>query len=144
MEELLQDRIARSGVASAASLLGTWHRFQREAFGDASLASDTLPVIVRSIVTIGIFKRGGYRSFANYISAIKAEHIEAGYNWTQLLAHTSGWVRRIRETLQAPTATAAGGTKRTSAAGAPRTAGYDIPPSRGGGQHGIGISLVVR
>ena len=95
MEELLQDRIAKSGIASAASLLSTCHRFHQEAFGSCIPTIDTLPVTVKSMVTIGaIFKRGGYRSFANYISAIKAEHIEAGFDCTQLLAHTSGWVTR--------------------------------------------------
>ena len=93
MEELLQDRIAKPGIASAGSLLSTWHRFHQEAFGCCIPTVDTLPVTVRSMVTIGaIFRRGGYRSFANYSSAIKAEHIEAGFVWTQLLAHTSGWV----------------------------------------------------
>ena len=41
-----------------------------------------------------LFKSGGYRSFANYLSAAKAMHIEAGHEWTQLLAHTATWVTR--------------------------------------------------
>ena len=56
---------------------------------------EALPVTIRALVTIGsIFKRGGYRSFANYVSAIKATHIEDGREWAQLLAHTGGWVTR--------------------------------------------------
>ena len=53
------------------------------------------PVTIRSLVLTGaLFKKGGYRSNSNYLSAIKAAHIEAGYDWTQLLAHTDGWVAR--------------------------------------------------
>lgn len=56
---------------------------------------DVLPITVQIILVIGaIFKHGGYRSFANYMAAIKGEHIESGRQWTQLLMHTSGWVTR--------------------------------------------------
>ena len=81
VDELLQDRTAKSGIASAGSLLSTWHRFHQETFGSCIPTIDTLPVTVKSMVTIGaIYKRGGYRSFANYISAIEAQHIEAGFD----------------------------------------------------------------
>lgn len=95
VEERIQDRTAKSGVAPSASLLVTWRRFHQEAFADAVPAVDLLPVTVQSMVVVGaIFKRGGYRSFANHMSAIKAGHIEAGRQWEQLLSHTSGWVTR--------------------------------------------------
>ena len=93
VEEILQDRIGKSGVASSASLLTTWRRFQGEAFGTESPVVEMLPVTVCSLVVIGSkFKRSEYRSFPNYVSAIKAVHIEAGHQWSQLLTHTSGWV----------------------------------------------------
>ena len=54
-----------------------------------------LPIAPRSQVIIGsIFKRGGYRSFANHVSAVKAPHIEAHHDWDQLLTHTAMWATR--------------------------------------------------
>lgn len=50
----------------------------------------------------------------------------------------------FRKTLQASTATGTIGTKRAAAAGAPRLIGYDVPPSRGRGQHSTGVGLDVR
>ena len=95
VEELLQDRVARSGVAPAASLLNTWRAFHDLTFNQASPPIPMIPVTVRSLVLTGaLFKRGGYRSYSNYLSAIKAVHVEAGYEWTQLLAHTGAWVTR--------------------------------------------------
>jgi len=41
-----------------------------------------------------LFKAAGYRSYPNYVSAMRCEHIEAGYIWDQLLKHTSSWVTR--------------------------------------------------
>ena len=39
-------------------------------------------------------KSGGYRAFPNYLSAIKSAHVEAGYEWDQLLSHSGTWVSR--------------------------------------------------
>ena len=95
VDDLIRDRNARSSTASRASLSSTWHRFHLEAFGTSAADPPVLPVTTRSIVVVGtLFKRGGYRSFENYISAIKAEHIEADFGWTQLHAHTARWVDR--------------------------------------------------
>ena len=95
VEELIQDRIAKSSYASAASLLGTWHRFHHEAFDTPAATPSAIPVTIRSIIVVGaLFKRGGYRSFENYVSAIKGAHIEAGFDWTQLHAHTTRWATR--------------------------------------------------
>ena len=93
--ELLQDRNARSSVASNRSLLKTWSLFHDEAFRDADPPLPLLPITVRSLVVIGaLFKKGGYRSYPNYVSAIRGKHIEARYEWDQLLHHTSAWVTR--------------------------------------------------
>ena len=95
VEELFQDRIAKSGIASAASLINTWTHFHHTAFASEDPPIPVLPVTPRSLVIIGsIFERGGYRSFPNYVPAAKSAHIEANYEWGQLLAHTATWVSR--------------------------------------------------
>ena len=95
VDELIRDRSANSSQAPAASMISTWHRFHHEALDTPAAASSVLPVTIRSLVVVGaLFKRGGYRSFDNYVPAIKGQHIEAGYGWTQLHAHTAKWVSR--------------------------------------------------
>ena len=75
-DELLQDRVARSDVAPAASLISTWHKFHRLAFKDAIPEVPVLPVTPRTLVIIGsMFKKGGRRPFSNYMSAAKAAHM---------------------------------------------------------------------
>ena len=79
VEELMQDRNANSSQAPIASMVSTWHRFHHEAFDTPAAVSPVLPVTIRSLVVVGaLFKKGGYRSFDNYVSAIKGQHIEAG------------------------------------------------------------------
>ena len=93
VDELIRDRSANSSQAPAASMVSTWHRFHHEALDTPAAATPVLPVTIRSLVVVGaLFKRGGYRSFDNHVSAIKGQHIEAGYGWTQLHAHTAKWV----------------------------------------------------
>jgi hypothetical protein len=92
---LVADRVAPSGIGSSASLLKTWTSFHTLAFADAGVSVPLLPITAVILQAVGaLFKSGGYRSFANYLSAAKAMHIEAGYEWTQLLAHTATWVTR--------------------------------------------------
>ena len=95
VEELLADRIAKSGVGPAASLLNTWTHFHVTVFADEQPAIPVLPVTPRGLVILGsLFKRGGYRSFANYVSAVRAAHIEANHEGDHLLYHTATWVTR--------------------------------------------------
>jgi hypothetical protein len=95
VEELVQDRSARSSSAAVASWLHTWERFHGAAFSQTSPAVPLVPVTVRGIVAVAsLFKRGGYRSFANYATAIKSAHVGAGYEWDQLLSHTMTWCTR--------------------------------------------------
>ena len=63
VEELLLDRVARSGVAPAASVLNTWQKFRDLAFQQSSEPVPMIPATVRSLVlTRVLFKKGGYRS----------------------------------------------------------------------------------
>ena len=95
VEELLLDRVARTGVAPAASMLNTWHKLHDLAFQHATEPVPMTPVTIRPLVLTGaLFKKGGYRSYSNYLSPIKAVHVEAGYEWTQLLVHTGAWGTR--------------------------------------------------
>ena len=90
--ELRKDRVANSSIGPAASLAATWSTFHIEAFGDDV---PQLPLTVDIIVGMGsLFKSGGYRSFPNYISDAYAAHVEAGHEWSLLLAHTRTWVTR--------------------------------------------------
>lgn len=95
VESLLQDRYARSASSTMATLATTWEYFHDQAFGHEEPAVPYLPITVRILVMVGaLFKAAGYRSYPNYISAMKAQHIETGFEWDQLLMHTSGWVTR--------------------------------------------------
>ena len=76
-------------------MVNTWQKFHDLAFQHASEPVPMIPVTVRPLVLTGaLFKKGGYRSYCNYLSAIKTVHVEANHQWTQLLAHTGAWVTR--------------------------------------------------
>ena len=93
--DLMEDRLARSTTGPMSSLVKTWARFHHLAFAADTFETPVLPLTPRSLVAAGsLFKKGGYRSFANYISAMKGRHIEEGFFWTQLLSHTANWVTR--------------------------------------------------
>jgi len=91
-DDLRHDKVARTSVGPSASTWKTWQGFHVEAFGSGT---PTLPVTPDSIVAVGsLFKCGGFRSFANYATAAKNAHVEAGHVWTQLHEHTRVWVSR--------------------------------------------------
>ena len=113
VEELLADRVAKSGVASSAPLLNTWRHFHVTIFAAELPAAPVIPVTPRGMVIIGsLFKRGGYRSFANYVSAIRAVHIEANHVWGQLLVHTAAWITRSSGRLESFASTLQNSTAR--------------------------------
>ena len=93
--DLMEDRMAKTTTGPMASLIKTWTRFHHLAFATETSETPVIPLTPRSLVATGsLFKKGGYRSFANYISAMKGRHIEEGFLWTQLLSHTANWVTR--------------------------------------------------
>ncbi len=70
--------------------------FHKLAFKDFSPAVPLYPVTPCTLVHIvALFKSRGYRAFPNYLSAATTAHIEAGFEWSQLLSHTGAWVTRI-------------------------------------------------
>jgi hypothetical protein len=95
LDELLADRHAKSSVAATVSWVNTWRRFHVLAFSGCVPEVPMIPITPRGLVHIAaLFKSGGYRAFPNYLSAAKAMHVEAGFEWDQLLAHTGAWVSR--------------------------------------------------
>ena len=95
VDALLQDRYSKSAAASNLSLLRTWRQFHLQVSGHVLHPLPLLPMTVRVLVMIGaLFKAGGYRSYPNYVSAMRSKHLEAGHEWCQLLLHTSAWVTR--------------------------------------------------
>jgi hypothetical protein len=93
--DLQGGKFARSAAAPRVSLLRTWLRFHEAAFGTGVGAVPLLPVTVRSFVAVAaLFKRGNYRAFPNYASAIKLQHVEAGHLWTQQLDNACRWCSR--------------------------------------------------
>jgi hypothetical protein len=95
LDDLVRDRHARSSIAAVTSWLTTWRRFHDLAFQGYDPVVPMFPVTPRNLVHVAaLFKLGGYRAFANYLSAVKSAHIEAGFEWDQLLVHTGAWTTR--------------------------------------------------
>lgn len=74
------DKVAATSTGSRAALLNTWSKFLSTWRGEVM---PTVPVEPADIAHVGSIMKGlGYRSFANYVSAMKQEHIRAGFAWT--------------------------------------------------------------
>ena len=92
LAELQRDFTAASATNGEASLLATWNNCHVEWFGD-SLPAFT--ITVDSLLAISaLFERAGYRSYPNYLSAVKAEHIMRGHAWSQILDLLGRWCTR--------------------------------------------------
>lgn len=75
------DKYATTSAAPRASLLNTWGRFLERWHGSPT---PLVPVEPEDIGFVGcLMKAQGYRSFANYVSAAKQEHVRAGHCWTE-------------------------------------------------------------
>jgi hypothetical protein len=58
-------------------------------------ALTVLPLTTRKIISIAaFFKAGDFRSFPNYLSSLKSEHLDAGFDWSSQLEHVGRWVTR--------------------------------------------------
>ena len=80
LEAYETDKLAATSVGPRASQVATWGKFLNLWHGEIM---PSVPVEPADIAHVGcIMKSRGYRSFANYISAIKQDHVRAGYPWT--------------------------------------------------------------
>jgi hypothetical protein len=97
LDDLVGDRDANSGRGTQLILLRTWTRFHDAVFGNP-LEEGYLPMLPASARTIAavaaIFKKGDYRSFPNYLSALKQDYVERGHERGALLEHTAKWCSR--------------------------------------------------
>jgi hypothetical protein len=80
LEAYETDKLAATSVGPRASLVATWGRFLELWHGESM---PSVPVEPPDIAHVGcLMKARGYRSFANYVSAIKQEHVKAGFTWS--------------------------------------------------------------
>ena len=92
MKDVVHDWYSNSARSNQAGLLKTWTELHVETYGDDV---PVVPLSPSSLAAVAaVFKGGHYRSFANYSSAAKTEHVEAGYPWTSLLEHVVKWCSR--------------------------------------------------
>ena len=75
-----EDKMAATAVVPRASQVATWGRFLA-LWHDEVVPS--VPVEPKDIAYVGcLMKARGYRSFSNYVAAMKIEHVRAGFCWT--------------------------------------------------------------
>ena len=92
VQELYNDRTAKSAVGDKETHLATWTGFHAQALG---ADVPVLPVTVWSLVCVAsLFKKGDYRSFNQYVSSLKGFHVEAGHLWTQEIEYARAWCKR--------------------------------------------------
>ena len=83
MRTLLGDVKAKSASGSSASTVATWTKYHQQWFGPESAP---FPTSVEAVLAVAaIMKKRCYRSFGNYLSAAKQQHIKAGGVWCQRL-----------------------------------------------------------
>ena len=83
LEALSQDVAANSARGVNDTLLKTWMEFHTSWFGPGV---SLLPLDTNKLQCVGaMFKQGKYRSFKNYLSAVKDAHIKEMYVWDQSL-----------------------------------------------------------
>jgi hypothetical protein len=82
-DELDTDARAQSSRSNHDTTLQTWVRYHRLWHG---ADAETFPITADALLHVAaIFKRRGYRSFANYLSRAKRAHIESGFGGSQVL-----------------------------------------------------------
>lgn len=91
LRELEEDLYAKTAEGPRESLLKTWIQFHIEWFGKEV---PVFPLTPGKLAAMGaMFKKGGYRSFPNYISRAKEEHVQ-WHEWTDQLAQASRKIQR--------------------------------------------------
>ena len=81
---LEKDRVAPSTAESRDSCLRTWTWYHERWYGSVL---PVLPLTTHSIKAVAAqMKDAGYRTFPNYMTAAKAQHLELHHEWTTELA----------------------------------------------------------
>ena len=88
MAEYEKDKFTNLGLQARDTWLQTWVEFQSDCNGE----EEWLPLTVQKIARVSsLFKAGRYRSFPNYFSRVKEEHVRAGFPLSpQLLQEAKG------------------------------------------------------
>ena len=82
LKEYEKDKHAATSATTRASLWRTWQEIIVEWHGPGTRC---VPVLPRHIAVVGaMMKARGYRSFANYASRAKEEHVKSGHTWSEL------------------------------------------------------------
>ena len=88
LDGLLSDMYAATSKKPRDALLKTWMRLHRSWFGDTGV--EPFPLDEMKLVRVSaLFKVGGYKSFKNYLSRAKDQHLQLGHSWTEALNRTS-------------------------------------------------------
>ena len=100
--ELEEDMFALTSKAPREARLVTWQKFHQWWFGDNI---PMLPLTTDKICKVSaLFKAGGYKSYKNYISTAKDQHIAEGYEWSdQLWRITQKCTKSVLRGLAGPT-----------------------------------------
>ena len=88
LSNYLRDKYAASSQASRRSTAATWREYHSKAMAamPCERRVPLLPITSTSLAAVAaLMKLDNFRSFANYLSWAKAEHIRAGYVWSQQL-----------------------------------------------------------
>ena len=92
LDMLNEDVSANSSKDAIASTVKTWEEFHAAWFG---VTVPVLPLTIDKMQAVSsMFKKGRYRSYKNYMSAIKDQHIGAGFVWDQGLDRASRKITR--------------------------------------------------
>eukprot|EP00435_Cladocopium_sp_Y103_P047858 s2395_g14.t1 len=88
LDLLLSDMYAATSKKPRDALLKTWVKLHVAWFGEEGCQPFPLDEIILIRVS-AMFKAGGYRSFRNYLSRAKDQHLQLGYQWNEALNRTS-------------------------------------------------------
>lgn len=85
LDSLLNDMYATTSKKPRDALLKTWVRLHTCWFGDEE-SSPAFPLDEIKLVRVSaLFKSGGYKSFKNYLSRAKDQHLALGFGWSESL-----------------------------------------------------------
>ena len=84
LDQLMGDMYATTSKRPRDALLRTWVKLHTCWFGDEN--HPAFPLDEQKLVRVSaLFKAGGYKSFKNYLSRAKDQHLSLGFDWTESL-----------------------------------------------------------